>query len=136
MLLRSADVFNDVLGLKNLVDTYFEKRDYGRAGKSPLVNLYENETRVIIDILVPGTAVEDINLEFKDHNLMVTATRKNENTGATYIRRERSSGTFSKSIKIPFRINPDSIDAKLNDGVLTVTLDKSEEAKPRTIQIR
>jgi HSP20 family protein len=136
MLLKSVDVFNDVLGLKNLVENYFEKREYGRTGSNPLVNLYENGNQIIINILVPGVTTQDLNLEFKDQNLMVTVTRKNEEPEAVYIRRERSFGTFSKSIKIPFRVSPDSIDAKLNDGILTVTFEKSEDAKPRIIQIR
>jgi HSP20 family protein len=135
MLMRGIDIFNDVLGLKNLVDGYFDSSVYAKKEKSPLVNLYENGDTVTAKILVPGAKTEDITLELTDNILQLSVQRKNENSETTYIRRERSYGTFSKSIRIPFRVNQDSIKAELSNGILSVTLEKSEDAKPRKITI-
>jgi len=134
MLTREFDIFNDVLGLKNMVDGYFEtnrgKRTY------PPVNLYENGDTVRAEIIVPGVERNDIGLELVENTLNVSVTRKTETSSAEYIRRERGSGNFSKSIRMPFRVNSDSIKAELKDGILTVSLDKSDEAKPRKIEIK
>jgi len=135
MLMRGIDIFNDVLGLKNLVDSYFDSSVFGKNGKAPLVNLYEDGDTVTAKILVPGAKSEDISLELTDNILQISVQRKNDNPETTYIRRERSYGTFSKSIRIPFRVNPDSIKADLLNGILSVTLEKSEDAKPRKITI-
>jgi len=135
MLMRGIDIFNDVLGLKNLVDSYFDSSAYRRKEKAPLVNLYEDGDTVTAKILVPGAKSDDITLELTDNILQISVQRKNDTPEKTYIRRERSAGTFSKSIRIPFRVNPDSIKAELSNGILSVTLEKSEDAKPRKITI-
>lgn len=134
MLMRDLDIFNDVLGLKNLVDSYFDSNN-GKRGNAPLVNLYENGDIVTVKALTPGATSDDIRLELTDNILQLSVERKNAETDAVYIRRERSSGSFSKSIRIPFRVNPDTIKAELSNGILTVSLEKSEDAKPRKIAI-
>lgn len=134
MLTREFDIFNDVLGLKNIVDSYFDT-NRGKTGYPP-INLYENGDTVKAEIVVPGAERSDIGLELVENTLNVSFTKKTETSSAEYIRRERGSGNFSKSIRMPFRVNPDSIKAELKNGILTVSLDKSDEAKPRKIEIK
>jgi len=132
------NLIGDVLGLKNIVDEYFDTLpyQYNRVHDAPLVNLEENGDNVTITALAPGSKIEDINLELIDTTLQMTINRPRDYENAQYIRRERYFGTFSKSIRIPFRVNPEKINAVLKDGVLSVTLEKSEDAKPRKISIQ
>lgn len=134
MITREFDIFNDVLGLKNLVDGYFDSNR--RNSAYPPVNLYESGDTVTAEILAPGADREDLRLELVENTLNVTVIKKTDDEKAEYIRRERGSGNFSKSIRMPFRVNPDSIAAELKNGILTVTLEKSDEAKPRKIEIK
>jgi len=135
-MLSTYAIIDDVLGLKNLIDEYVDTRkQYSRRTEAPLVNLYENGDHLTITALAPGTRIEDIHLELVDSTLQLTIKRINDIGEAPCIRRERSTGTFSKSVRIPFRVNPDKISATLKDGILTVELEKSEDAKPKRITI-
>jgi HSP20 family protein len=137
MLTKNFDIFNNVLGLKNLIDGVLDnnRTNYHRTNL-PLVNLYEEDDTISVRVLAPGVKNEDIQLELVDNILQLSVHRKSDDNGKTYIRRERSFGTFSKSIRIPFKVNPDSIQASLKDGILTVQLHKSEDVKPRKIDIK
>jgi HSP20 family protein len=134
MLTREFDIFNDVLGLKNIVDGYFET-NRERVGYPP-VNLFENGDTIKAEIIVPGADRSDIQLEIVENTLNISFTKKAETESTEFIRRERGSGKFSKSIRMPFSVNPDSINAELKNGILTVTLEKSDQAKPRKIEIK
>lgn len=137
-MLPAYNIIDEVLGLKNIVDEYFDskKPTFSRRGDFPLVNLREENDMITIKAIAPGVRNEDISLELIDTTLQLTVTRPRDNSDATYIRRERHSGTFSKSIRIPYRVNPEKISAVLRDGILTVTLEKSEDAKPKRIEVK
>lgn len=136
-MLTRYDVFDDIAGLKNLVDEYFTHHTPSayRQSEPPLVNIYEKGDTVRAVFLAPGVTIKDIDLKLVDTNLTVTMTRAKEND-KPFIRKERSFGNFSKTVRIPFRVNAESIKATLKDGLLTVTLDKSEDAKPKKIVIQ
>ena len=137
MITNNFDIFNDVLGLKNLIDGFWDSRTaaYNR-NSSPLVNLYEKDDVITVKIQAPGVRNEDIQLEIVDNILQLSIKRTADTEGKSFIRKERSFGTFSKSIRIPFKVNTDSIQALLKNGILTVKLNKSEDAKPRKIDIK
>ena len=137
-MLTTYDIFDDIMGLKNLVDGYFEGRpaQARRAAEAPLVNIYEKDDRVTARFLAPGVTIEDIDLQLIDTDLKISVRRSGDLKSKPYVRRERNAGTWSKTVRIPFRVNPDSISASLKDGILTVTLDKSEDAKPKKIEIQ
>ena len=101
----------------------------------PLTNVYEKEDSIIVKALVPGMTAEDISLEIADNNLVIRAAAKNEEISGRYLRRERASGSFKKTVKLPYQLDRDKMTAKLNDGILTVELSKSEAAKPKKIEI-
>ena len=101
----------------------------------PLTNVYEKEDSIIVKAVVPGMTAEDISLEVADNNLVIKAAAKNEEISGRYLRRERASGSFKKTVKLPYQLDRDKMTAKLNDGILTVELSKSEAAKPKKIEI-
>ena len=137
-MLTRYDIFDDIAGLKNLVDEYFtsHRPAAGRLAEPPFVNIYGKDDTVTAVFQTPGVSIKDIDLKLVDTNLTVSVSRAKEFADKPYIRRERTFGSFSKTVRIPFRVNPDSIKAALKDGLLTVTLEKSEDAKPRKITIQ
>jgi HSP20 family protein len=132
------NIFDDIMGLRNVIDGFFEAHPtgYERRAEPPFVNVYEKNDVVTARFLTPGVQIKDIDLQLVDNDLMITTTRVKDLNDKPYIRRERTAGTYSKRVRIPFRANPESIKAELKDGILTVTLEKSEEAKPRKVIIQ
>ncbi|MBP7901895.1 MAG: Hsp20/alpha crystallin family protein [Spirochaetes bacterium] len=101
----------------------------------PLTNVYEKEDSIVVKAIVPGMTAEDISLEVVDNYLVIKSTAKNEEISGRYLRRERASGSFKKTVKLPYLLDRDKMSAKLSDGILTVELSKSEAAKPKKIEI-
>jgi len=131
------DIFDDVLNLRNLVDRFFsDTPSISRRYDYPYVNLYENGDNLEIRVLTPGVRVEDININLIDNSLVIEGDKKADYKDIPYIRRERDFGRFSKSIKLPFKVDVNNINATMKDGILIVKLVKSEEAKPKKIEIK
>ena len=137
-MLTRYDIFDDIAGLKNLVDEYFtsHRPAAGRLAEPPFVNIYEKGDTVTAVFQAPGITIKDIDLKLIDTNLTVSVTRAKDAGDKPYIRRERTFGSFSKTVRLPFRVKADSIKATLANGLLTVSLDKSEDAKPKKITIQ
>ncbi|PKL38084.1 MAG: hypothetical protein CVV44_13025 [Spirochaetae bacterium HGW-Spirochaetae-1] len=130
-------IFNDMLSPLDIMDTFFFGEKTGRnASNYPVVNMYEGHDTIEIRALIPGISPENLNMELHDENLILKGDKKNDRTEDTYLRAERSFGSFTKTIRLPFRVNTETIQAKLENGVLRVTLEKSEEVKPRKIAIQ
>jgi HSP20 family protein len=106
------------------------------SGWTPALDLYQNNDNVVAVVELPGMRKEDIEISFQDGTLTISGERKDETSpenGAT--RTERSTGKFRRSITLPTRVDVNKVNATYKDGVLTVTLPKAEDAKPKQIQI-
>jgi HSP20 family protein len=106
-------------------------------GWSPAVDIYEDKDSLIVKAEVPGMKKEDIEISLHDGFLTFSGERKQEKThdAEETCRSERWLGRFHRSISLPCRVDADKIKAAYTDGVLTVTLPKAEEAKPKQIPI-
>jgi HSP20 family protein len=104
---------------------------------SPRVDVEENEEAVVVHADLPGIDKKDLSVNLKDNLLTIRAERKceNENKAKTYCRSERAFGTFQRSFALSERVKAEAIKADYKNGVLTVTLPKSAEEKPREISI-
>ncbi len=105
-------------------------------GWTPALDLYQNNDNVVAHVELPGMRKEDIEISLHDGMLTICGERKSE-TGADdkATRTERFSGKFRRSITLPTRVDANKVNATYKDGVLTVTLPKAEEAKPKQIQV-
>ena len=104
---------------------------------APAVDLYDDKDVVTVKAEVPGMKKEDFQINLQDGFLTISGERKNEQqaeSGASY-RTERFVGRFQRSISLPGEVDPEKIKATYTDGILTVTLPKSEKAKPKQIPI-
>ncbi len=119
--------------LGSILDTFAEpgyKNDY-------LQLQYKDEgDKVGVRFNVPGASMEDIDLQLENNILKISFEKKHSEEDLRYIRRERPYGTFSKAIKMPYRVDPDRVSAHIKNGVLYVNLEKAEEAKPKKIEIK
>jgi HSP20 family protein len=92
---------------------------------------------IVIEADLPGIAEKDVELTLADNVLFVTAERKLAvPEGYAPRRQERASFRFSRSHPLPVKVDPEKVVATVKDGVLTVTLAKAEEARPRQIRVK
>jgi HSP20 family protein len=130
--------------LRNDLDTLLELPFWTNGGRqsqlfsgwTPALDLYQNNDNIVATVELPGMRKEDIEISLQDGMLVIGGERKeqvNETNGAT--RTERHMGKFRRSITLPSRVDLNKVNATYQDGILTVTLPKAEEAKPKHIQI-
>lgn len=106
------------------------------AGTWPRINLHDDGASLVLTAEVPGMAREDIKLTLTEDVLTLRGERAvKAPEGYTAQRQERMPVSFTRSISLPARINMEGVRANVRDGILTVTLDKAEQAKPRQISV-
>lgn len=108
------------------------------AGYAPSLDVSETDTTLEVKMDVPGVKPDDIDVQLSGNLLTISGKRaeEKEEKGKTFHRVERSYGSFSRSVTLPCDVKDDKVDAQIHDGILRVTLQKSEEAKTRKIKVR
>lgn len=106
-------------------------------GWTPALDLYQNTDNVVAVIELPGMKKDDIEISLHDGMLTISGERKDESAdeGNNEGRTERFVGKFRRSITLPTRVDSSKVSASYKDGILTVTLPKAEEVKPKQIQV-
>ena len=104
----------------------------------PAVNIWSNEDGLLITAEVPGVKAEDIDINVVGQILTLNGERKPEKLeeGAQYHRQERGYGKFSRVVELPYPINVGKVEAIFKNGVLTITLPRAEEDKPKKIKVK
>jgi HSP20 family protein len=107
-------------------------------GWSPALDLHEDKDNFVVKVEVPGMKKEDIDVTLQEGALSISGERKSEEKfeDAEVYRSERFVGRFQRTISLPAPVAADKIKAQYKDGVLTVTLPKTEEAKPKQINVQ
>ena len=131
--------------LRDELNSFFELpvwSSFARTGQlftgwSPALDLYQSNDNVIAVVELPGMRKEDIEISLHDGTVTISGERKRENSsdGDKAERTERYIGTFRRSIALPTRVDAGKVSATYRDGILTVTLPKAEEVKPKQIQV-
>jgi len=101
----------------------------------PRVNVVEESERVVIEAELPGVAKPDLSLEVKDGELTLIGKRSIAPREGHYIMRERAFADYRRVFALSNAIDATRIDAEMKDGLLTVTLPKTERVKPRRINV-
>ena len=104
---------------------------------SPAVDIYETENELVVKSDLPDVSEKDIDIRVENNLLTIRGERKFEKSVSedSYLRVERSYGTFSRSFSLPNTVNAEAIHAEYKNGVLTVTIPKREESKPRQVKV-
>ena len=126
-------------GFDEFLRSYAEKGRMVRcANVYPALNIFEDADKTVITAEMPGGKSEDLDISLKGDTLTIQGKRadRSEEGLLSWHRREIETGSFSRSLSLPAQVDADRINAKLANGVLTLTLMKSEAAKPRQIQVQ
>lgn len=106
------------------------------SGWSPALDLYQNKDNLVAVLELPGMKKDEIEISLHDGTLTISGERKAGATnGDKAERSERYVGKFRRSITLPAAIDGTKVNASYRDGILTVTLPKAEEAKPKQIPV-
>ena len=106
--------------------------------RQPAVEISEEKEQVIVKAEIPGLKKEDIQVNLSDNLLTISGERKEEaeKKEKGYYYSERSYGSFSRTIQLPAEVKADKVNAKFKDGVLEISLPKTELAKQREVTIK
>ncbi|MCW3067079.1 MAG: heat shock protein Hsp20 [Solirubrobacterales bacterium] len=103
---------------------------------SPPVDVEETDDAWIIEAELPGVRREDVNVEVRESEVMITGEIKERERAGILRRRTRRVGAFEYRVALPNELNADAVEAKLKDGVLTVRVPKAAQARPRRIDVK
>lgn len=116
----------------------FEEQEGPALTFMPAVDFSETKDSYVIKAELPGLKKEEVKVTLNNNIVTITGEKKSEyeKKEGNYHRIERSFGMFERSVSIPGAIKSDAIDAKYADGLLTLTLPKTEETKQKTIDVK
>jgi HSP20 family protein len=132
--------FDRLSSLRDLLDSAFQlasSAPESTSGWVPALDVFEDEDKITVQVELAGMKKDDFDISLQDDMLTISGERKSESEkreGESF-RSERSFGAFSRSITLPSPVKAEEVKATYEDGVLTVTLPKAEEAKPKKIQV-
>ncbi|HWB00136.1 MAG TPA: Hsp20/alpha crystallin family protein [Pirellulales bacterium] len=122
--------------MDRLFDDFFRQGPVTGARAFPPVNIWEREHEFVAEAELPGLKHEDLEIQVVGNELTIKGRRVDTaQDNATYHRRERGAGEFARVLRLPAEVDADKVQATLRDGVLTLTLPKSEKARPRKINV-
>jgi HSP20 family protein len=137
--------FRDMVSIQDEMNKLFDdflgrplmRTEWSEGVWNPSVDISETKDNVIIKAEMPGLNKEDVKISMQDNMLTLTGEKKQEKEEkeTNYHRIERSYGAFSRSFSIPTSVKSDKIRATYKDGILSITLPKTEEVKPKEIPI-
>src|SRR3974390_3434896 len=131
--LSSQDQFN------RLFNEAFERsnEEGGLTPWCPAVDIYENEHELVVKADIPDIKPEELDIRVENNILTIRGERKFEKKvdEKNYLRLERTYGSFSRSFSLANTVNSEAIKAEYKDGVLTLTVPKREEDKPKQIKV-
>ena len=142
------DPFNDMISLREAMDQLLENALIGfgptaggqRSSTSFAfpVDVSENDDSYVVKASLPGIKPEDLDVTVRDNTLTITGEMRaeQENKDERYHLRERRWGSFTRSIALPAGVDANNVQAEYENGILTLTLPKSQEARPKRISVK
>ena len=141
----SGDNTSDFLNMQREIDRIFDRLTRGGTVDNgltftwlPDVDVVEHDNEYLVNIELPGVNKNDVKITVANDVLTIRGEKKTEKdvSGKNYRRRERSSGSFQRSFTLPSMVKSDQIAAAYDNGILSVTLPKIEEVKPKEIEVK
>lgn len=140
-LIKYSQPGRDVFGKRfsDIMDEFFTDAVANRRNSfAPSIDISENDKQYLIDVEIPGVNKDEIDLNIENNVLTISGERKFEKKedNKQYHRVESHYGTFSRSFTLPENVNNESIQASYNNGILLITVDKSEQKMKKQIKIK
>ncbi|MGQ9545607.1 MAG: Hsp20/alpha crystallin family protein [Dehalococcoidia bacterium] len=146
MAIERWQPFRELVSLREAMDRLFEdsfvhpSRFFGTLGEAamPAIDAYQTPNEVVVKASLPGLKPEDVSIDITGETLTIKGEHKAEEEikKEDYLYQERRYGAFSRTIALPSGLKADKAEATMEDGVLTITVPKAEEVKPKTIKIK
>jgi HSP20 family protein len=105
---------------------------------NPAIDVHQTGDEIIVSASLPGLKAEDVDITITGQTLAIRGEFKADESISRdqYLYRERRYGTFHRQLQLPVRVQGDAATATFEDGVLTLTIPKAEEVKPRQVKVR
>ena len=139
------DPLGEMVTLRQAMDRLFEDsfvspltlRTYNGEGTSPALDVHQTADEIVVSAALPGMKAEDVDITITGQTLSIRGEFKADEKVERdqYLYRERRYGSFHRQLQLPVRVQGDAATANFEDGVLTLTIPKAEEVKPRQIRI-
>ena len=132
----------DLVSMRDTMERLFDERFFrpfwvGERETTPAIDLYATPEAVIAKVALPGVKPGDVDITIADDLVTISGSfeEETETTEAGYVQKELSRGTFRRSFAIPTAVDIEAAKASFKDGLLTLTLPKTEEVKPKHIKV-
>ena len=135
MVLDFTTLYHDFPGnLDRLWDELWNPLELSQRRQAyPPINISEDEGGITIYALLPGVEKDEVDLTFSENSLIIKGEKKPEQ--GKYFRQERPTGPFQRVVNLNIDVDREGIKARMNNGVLTIALPKTERLKPQQIRI-
>jgi HSP20 family protein len=138
------DPFRDLMSIQNELNRLFGRTyagtEPGSGGSSwmPPLDVFETDEKFVVKMELPGVSPDEVEVSVEDSTLTVRGERRfyQDVSEEAFRRVERHFGSFTRSLSLPPTANPDGIEARFDNGVLTVEVPKAEQAKPKKITVK
>lgn len=130
--------FGELRSLQREMNRLFDGYDSGTAiSRYPALNMWGNADQVVVSAELPGMQIEDLDLNVVNNQLTIKGERKSDRPAEDAVchRTERGTGSFVRTVRLPYAIENSKVSATYVDGVLTITLPRQEATKPKRIEI-
>jgi HSP20 family protein len=143
-LIRRPLPVADLVSFRDAMDRVFDERLFrplwlanAERQAVPALDLYATPEAVIAKVALPGVKPENVDVSIDDDIVSITGSFKEEKetTEAGYVHKELNHGSFSRSFSIPTAIKGEAATASFKDGLLTLTLPKTEQVKPKHVRV-
>jgi HSP20 family protein len=144
-LIRRPRPLVDLVSFQDAMERLFDDRWFkpmwignGERQAAPALDLYTTPEAVMAKVALPGVKPEDVDVTIGDDVVTISGAFKEEKetSEAGYVQKELSQGKFSRSFSLPTAIKADAAKAEFTDGLLTLTLPKSEDVKPTHVKVQ
>lgn len=134
----SFDPFTELRRMQSEMNRLFTGFGAATARDFPPINIWLGENSVVVTAELPGVTGSDVNLSLQEDVLTLAGKRepKTQKESVNWQRRERAYGTFSRAVQLPFRVDADKVQARFNNGILEIELQRLEADRPKKIEIR
>jgi HSP20 family protein len=132
------DPFVELRRMQAEMNRLFSGFSAAAAREFPPINIWLGENSVVVTAELPGVSHQDVNISLEDDVLTLEGTRRPPESAENvkWHRRERAYGSFTRTVQLPFRVDPERVQARYVNGVLEVELERVEADRPKKIQIR
>lgn len=137
------NAFGEISRLRDQVDRMFEdslwpRRSWVPAQGNLLIDMYQTDDDVVVKASLPGVNPDEVDITVTGDTLTIKGEHKEESQTKeeNYYYKERRFGSFSRTVSLPVQVESGKANATFEDGILTLTMPKSEETKPKQIKIK